>query len=121
CTPLSAEKTTPGAQLTLNTLRERTTPRRIVKAGARLTAGDVALEVLHPPAVGPAGNENARSLVLQVRHAGHSILLTGDLEGEGLRRVLSELPPRHIDVLMAPHHGSHLTKIRMRYSSDVDT
>src|SRR5439155_22472401 len=31
--------------------------------------------------------------------------LTGDLEGAGLDRVLA-LPPRKIDVLMAPHHGS---------------
>ncbi|HEY7152751.1 MAG TPA: ComEC/Rec2 family competence protein [Gemmataceae bacterium] len=109
CTPTFADKDTPGVRLTLNVLRERGVSVRIVKAGDRLTVGDVALEVLHPPAVGPAGNENARSLVLKVRHAGHSILLTGDLEGEGLRRVLGELPPQHVDVLMAPHHGSHLT------------
>ena len=88
---------------------QRSIPVRIVKAGDRLTAGDVTLEVLHPPAIGPDGNENARSLVLQVRHAGHSILLTGDLEGAGLQRVLGELPPRRVEVLMAPHHGSHLT------------
>ena len=81
----------------------------IVKAGDRLTVGDVVLEVLHPPAAGPDGNENARSLVLLVRHAGHSILLNGDLEGTGLRRVLNELPPHRVEVLMAPHHGSHLT------------
>jgi competence protein ComEC len=109
CTPTFADKDTPAVQLTLNILREQGIPLRIVKAGDRLTIGDVALEVLHPPAVGPAGNENARSLVLQVRHAGHSILLTGDLEGEGLRRVLGELLPRQVDILMAPHHGSHLT------------
>src|SRR5262249_14856856 len=53
------------------------------------------------------GNENARSLVLAVRHAGHTLLLTGDLEGEGMRRVLS-LPPVRCQVLMAPHHGSRL-------------
>ncbi|HEY7422657.1 MAG TPA: ComEC/Rec2 family competence protein [Gemmataceae bacterium] len=109
CTPTFADKTTPGVQFTLNILRERGIPLRIVRAGDQLTAGDVALEVLHPPAVGPAGNENARSLVLKVRHAGHSILLTGDLEGEGLRRMLDELPAQPVDVLMAPHHGSHLT------------
>ena len=63
------------------------------------------MEVLHPPAVGPAGNENTRSLVLLVRHAGHAILLTGDLEGPGQARVL-DLPPPAVDVLMAPHHGS---------------
>ncbi len=109
CTPTFADKATPGVRLTLDVLHQRGVAVRIVKAGDRLMVGDVALEVLHPPAVGPAGNENARSLVLHVRHAGHSILLTGDLEGEGLRRVLGELPPRRVDVLMAPHHGSHLT------------
>ncbi len=65
----------------------------------------MTLDVLHPPAIGPPGNENARSMVMLVHHAGHTILLTGDLEGPGLDRVLS-LPPPPIDVLMAPHHGS---------------
>jgi len=75
-----------------------------VKAGDRLSAGDVTLDVLHPPAAGPDGNENARSLVLLVRHAGHSLLLAGDLEGAGLDMVLAT-PPQPVDVLMAPHHG----------------
>ena len=78
---------------------------RIVKAGNRLTAGDVTLDVLHPPPIGPDGNENARSMVLLVQHAGHSLLLTGDLESPGLERVLSQ-PFHPVDVLMAPHHGS---------------
>jgi competence protein ComEC len=107
-TPTFADKPTPAVRHVLDVLNNRGVPVRIVKAGERLTAGDVVMEVLHPPAVGPGGNENAHSLVLQVRHAGHTILLTGDLEGEGLRRVLDELPPRRADVLMAPHHGSHL-------------
>jgi len=42
-----------------------------------------------------------------VRHAGHAILLTGDLEGAGLARVLAG-PPQPVDVLMAPHHGSRV-------------
>src|SRR5207245_2500047 len=33
------------------------------------------------------------------------ILLTGDLEGEGLRLLLNQKPTA-VDVLMAPHHGS---------------
>jgi hypothetical protein len=37
--------------------------------------------------------------VLLVRHAGHALLLTGDLEGPGLGRVLG-LPEAHVDVLM---------------------
>jgi len=42
---------------------------------------------------------------LLVRYAGRFILLTGDLEKEGLYQVLGTAPPR-VDVLMAPHHGS---------------
>jgi competence protein ComEC len=77
---------------------------RVVKAGDRLTAGDVTFDVLHPPAAGPEGAENARSLVLEVRHLGHTLLLTGDLEGSGLEMLLAQ-SPRPVDVLMAPHHG----------------
>jgi competence protein ComEC len=91
--------------LTLETLRQRGVPLRIVSAGARLAADEVAIDVLHPPPQGPDGNENARSMVLAVRHAGHVVLLTGDLEGAGLARVLG-LPAVRPDVLMSPHHGS---------------
>ena len=42
-----------------------------------------------------------------IRHGGHSVLLTGDLEGAGLERMLSQAPPR-LDILMAPHHGSRV-------------
>jgi competence protein ComEC len=110
CTPTFAQKPLPGVAVTLDKLRRRGTPVRTIKAGDSLLAGDVALEVLHPPAVGPEGNENARSLVLEVRHAGHVLLLTGDLEGPGLERLL-QLPPRRIGVLMAPHHGSPRSNI----------
>jgi competence protein ComEC len=106
-TPSFADKPAPGVHETLAALERSGVRTRVVKAGDRLTAGDVTLDVLHPPAVGPDGNENARSLVLLVQHAGHSILLTGDLEGPGLERVLA-LPSRAVDVLMAPHHGSRV-------------
>ncbi|MBY0527850.1 MAG: ComEC/Rec2 family competence protein [Gemmataceae bacterium] len=104
-TPTFVDKTTPGVRATVDALRRRGIPVRVVCAGDRLTAGDVDLEVLHPPPIGPEGTENARSLVLRIRHAGHVLLLTGDLEGPGLERVLS-LPTDRVDVLMAPHHGS---------------
>jgi hypothetical protein len=42
----------------------------------RLSAEEVDLDVLHRPPIGPDGNENARSMVLAVRHAGHMVLLT---------------------------------------------
>jgi competence protein ComEC len=105
CTPTFEDKPIRAVALTLDTLEQKRIPRRIARAGDRLTSGSLALEVLHPPANGPDGPENARSLVLLLRHAGHTILLTGDLEKEGLERVL-QLPAPTVDVLMAPHHGS---------------
>jgi competence protein ComEC len=104
-TPTFADKHAPGVEYVVAELERRGVAVRVAKAGDVFAAGPVKLEVLHPPAEGVPGNENARSLVLAVRHAGHTILLTGDLEGEGTRRVLS-LPPVHCQVLMAPHHGS---------------
>jgi competence protein ComEC len=104
-TPTFSNKNAPGVRLTLDALEKHRVPRRVVRAGNRLEAGDVRFDVLHPPADGPQGNENARSLVLLVRHAANTLLLTGDLEGPGLARLLS-LPAVHADVLMAPHHGS---------------
>ncbi len=106
-TPSFADKRTAGVRATLKAIEHYRVPVRIIHAGQRLDLGAVHVDILHPPPRGPDGNENARSLVLLVRHAGHTILLTGDLEGPGLLRVLS-LPAPRIDILMAPHHGSHV-------------
>ncbi|HEV3143429.1 MAG TPA: MBL fold metallo-hydrolase, partial [Gemmataceae bacterium] len=107
CTPSFADKNQTGVRLTLAEIQRRGIPIRIVKAGDRLTAGDVKLDVLHPPASGPEGNENARSMVLLLTHSGNRILLTGDLEGPGQVIVLQE-PIEPVDIFMAPHHGSRL-------------
>ncbi len=78
---------------------------------SRLCTGtNVAVEVLHPPpdgcTHGPAPwGDNANSIVLAVSRPPYRILLTGDLEQQGLDELLAELPKR-CDVLMAPHHGS---------------
>jgi competence protein ComEC len=110
CTPTFAKKETPGVAATLAALEQRGIPLRVVDAGCRLHAGAVVFEVLHPPAEMREGTENERSLVLLIRHAEHTILLTGDLEKAGLERVLA-LPSPHPDVLMAPHHGSRFANI----------
>lgn len=104
-TPSFAEKPTGGVRATLDALARRRVPVRIARSGDRFTAGDVEMDVLHPPADGPPGVENVRSLVLMVRHLGHSVVLTGDLEGPGIDAVTARpVPP--VDVLMTPHHGS---------------
>jgi len=65
----------------------------------------VECRVLHPPAAGGEGSDNARSLVVEITAAKRRILLTGDLEGAGLERLLARKPVDY-DVLLAPHHGS---------------
>jgi competence protein ComEC len=104
-TPTFADKESPGVASALAALESHGVPRRVVRAGDRFTAGSVTFDVLHPPASGPDGNENARSLVLLMRHEGHTILLTGDLEGEG-QRLATSAPIAPVDVMLAPHHGA---------------
>jgi competence protein ComEC len=61
--------------------------------------------VLHPPPEGVPGNDNARSIVIDLEARGRRLLLTGDLEGTGLDRLLVR-PKTRYDVILAPHHGS---------------
>jgi competence protein ComEC len=104
-TPSFAAKPTAEVAAALAALERHRVSRRIAVVGDRFTAGNVEFEVLHPPPDGPPGVENERSLVLLVRHAGHTLLLTGDLEKAGTRMLLAQTP-QHADVLLAPHHGS---------------
>lgn len=95
----------PGALRVLNLLAAAKIPIRRVSVGDQLTAGDLTLEVLHPSRSGIYSEENARSLVLLLRHAEHRILLTGDLSKDGLAEVMQTRIDA-VNVLMAPHHGS---------------
>jgi competence protein ComEC len=98
--------TSSGPEVLRESIREAGVPIREVWAGDRLRVGpEVTLEVLHPPSAGVVGSDNANSITLAVEHAGHRILLPGDLESPGLESVMAELP-YDCDVLLAPHHGS---------------
>jgi len=88
-----------------NSIRRHGIPIEQLAAGDRLDAGECRIDVLHPPREGISGGDNTRSLVVSVAYGGRRILLPGDLESEGLDRLL-KLPPRRCDVLLAPHHGS---------------
>lgn len=50
---------------------------------------------------------NNHSCVLLVEFNGHKILLTGDIEKEVERTLLAQESLTSVDVLLAPHHGSH--------------
>jgi competence protein ComEC len=104
-TPTFADRKTPGVEETLKKIKQHNISMRPIKSGEVLTSGDLSLRVLHPPATGPPGVENARSMVLLLSHHNHTILLTGDLADEGLSQFLSQRPVP-VDILMSPHHGS---------------
>lgn len=80
---------------------------RLLWSGDRLRIDrDVEMEVLHPPPGPGDPKDNANSIVVCVRYAGRSLLLTGDLEGAGLAQLLST-PAAPVDVLLSPHHGAN--------------
>ncbi|MEA3543585.1 MAG: ComEC/Rec2 family competence protein, partial [Thermodesulfobacteriota bacterium] len=55
----------------------------------------------------PDSNRNDSSLVMYLRHDSHeSLLLTGDLEEEGVLRLLAAGLPGAVSLLKLPHHGS---------------
>lgn len=90
-------------------------PIQILQAGDELPLRHdphraVQLAVLHPPGSSPAKSDNANSIVLAVCFAGKRILLTGDLEKDGLMALL-EQPAVHADVLLAPHHGGKAANV----------
>ena len=65
----------------------------------------VVLKILHPAIDFDSPTDNANSIVLCLEFAGRRIVLTGDLERDGLYRML--LSERiNADVLLSPHHGS---------------
>jgi ComEC/Rec2-related protein len=69
------------------------------------------IDVVHPPDRFESPNDNAHSVVLDVRFAERRLLLTGDLDKEGLDRVLT-LPAEKVDVLLSPHHGGETANPR---------
>ena len=79
----------------------------MVEGDQFLSACGVSVEVLHPPPESdPSGkSDNSSSIVLAIVYHAVRILLTGDLEKEGLQELLDE-EPLASQVLMAPHHGS---------------
>jgi len=88
--------------------RDREIPVFHPAQGALRCLGNACLEVLHPPMnyrTG-AGVSNDDSLVLRLTYARSSVLLTGDLEGEGELFLLASHAPLQSDLLKVAHHGS---------------
>lgn len=86
--------------------RDAKVPVALVWAGDSIKLDEsVSIRVLYPPLSHDPADDNSNSVVVEIEYAGRRILLTGDLEGEGLSALL-ESDPRKIDVMLSPHHGS---------------
>lgn len=97
----------PGAVALCNLIRSRRIPLRPIAAGDRIHLDGTTLTALHPPPGVPGrSTDNARSVVLDLEIEGRHLLLTGDLEADGLVTLISAPPPSpRVDALLAPHHG----------------
>jgi len=110
--PGFADLDNPGARHLVETLRAFDIPVRTIARGTHWERNGADFTVLHPPMPDEesggylaATSDNARSLVLDVVSGGRHFLLTGDLEREGLSRLL-ECSTDPLEALLVPHHGA---------------
>ena len=96
----------PAAQQLVTLATDHRIPVRVVGNGEFFTVSNMEIQILQasPDHLAEARSDNEKSLVVQIRYGGKTILLPGDLEGAALDDILPQL--FHADVLVSPHHGS---------------
>lgn len=95
----------------LSLAEERNIPVETGRAGDRERRGELSFVCLNPDTEAKltAESSNASSLVLYVEYRKFSMLLTGDLEGDGEKKVaglLKENAVSGVSLLKVAHHGS---------------
>ena len=73
------------------------------------TMDEIIFQILYPSvldAVPTKGNENALSLVLQLKYGAFTMLLPADIDGIGLTKLLKRNENLHSHVVKIPHHGA---------------
>jgi competence protein ComEC len=91
---------------------EKEIPVVFLWTGDTFQSGQVTVTCLHPSEDFKAENENAGSQVLYLCYRDFSLLLTGDIEGEGEKALIEILKTeniRDVTVLKVAHHGSKYT------------
>ena len=93
----------PEIQQLLAMLQQQQVPAAILQHGDSLQLAELQVDFLQSQQTAElADNESSLAAVLHCR--GRSILLPGDLEGDGLHELLEQLPA--CSLLVSPHHGS---------------
>ncbi len=97
----------PVARLLTTVPENLGTEAELCRQGESWTWDEVRFTVLHPPAPVQGGTGNDASCVLKVESAGASLLLPGDIERKGERKLVNgAFEKLKADLLVAPHHGS---------------
>jgi competence protein ComEC len=99
----------PDTQLLIESLRNRGLRFRSVSAGEILRQDHHGTARVSLPDFNSArsySSDNAESLVIEIESHEIRMLLTGDLEGDGLRRFVDRSGAgQPFDIVTAPHHG----------------
>ena len=105
--PGFADPKNPAAARLIAAIQARGIAVAPIAAGDLIDLGSgLTMTARHPEPGATAGTDNARSVVLEVIHQGQALWLTGDLEREGLTRLLQlPRPDPPIAAMLAPHHG----------------
>ena len=107
CSPLMVERTSRGVESLLDEAAAHDIPVQWIVQGQNLLLDDeVVVRVLHPPQDAALGTDNESSVVLLIEYAGRHVLLTGDVDREGMELLLEQRIDGPIDVMQSPHHGS---------------
>ena len=116
--PASSRRHSAGARL-LRLAKSRGAYVTTARAGNRILGNPGAgycVRILHPTRTPwKSLGRNDDSLVLSVETASGRAILTGDLEEEGIARLLARLlarpEPLTCDLLMLPHHGAEAANL----------
>lgn len=105
CHPTFLESASWTVREAVTAIETAAIPLANLSAGDVIDLGPMRCRTLHPPREFASEEDNANSLVVALDFAGRSVLLTGDVEGDGLEHLLRTESPRP-DIVLAPHHGS---------------
>jgi competence protein ComEC len=99
-------------QKLLRLMAEKQIALKLARPGLKKAYGAVTLEVLAPadPLLKRTKSDlNNNSIITRWRLGKVSVLMTGDVEEEGLERLMKTTPDLKANVLKVPHHGSRYT------------
>lgn len=97
----------------LSLLNKRRIPVAAVSAGELVSGFEpVVVKILHPlPWYPGVTTSNDNSCVIKIEYLGHTILLCGDIQAQGIAALTANSNELKTDALQIPHHGSFVNNL----------